>query len=122
MSLSTKPDYDTIPYGTETDRDLARRYGVSHATIVTQRNARGIEPVFPRHSKTIPTPRQREILRHIELFMESHHGQVPTRRELCWLSGIGSTNGVTDHLEALGRKGYVIRDRGHFVPIKGADE
>jgi repressor LexA len=27
------------------------------------------------------------------------------------LSGIGSTNGVTDHLKALERKGYIQRER-----------
>lgn len=34
---------------------------------------------------------------------------APTVRELCALTGIASTNGVSDHLRSLIRKGYLER-------------
>lgn len=55
-----------------------------------------------------PTPRQLEVLRAI-------HGEIvrngwpPTIRELGRLLGIGSTNGVNDHLKALERRGWLVR-------------
>lgn len=56
------------------------------------------------------TPRQSEILDvirgHVRL-----HGFPPTIRELGALVGIGSTNGVDEHLKAIERKGYIARPR-----------
>lgn len=52
------------------------------------------------------TDRQRQCLN----FIQSHiaeHSMPPTRREIGAAMGITSTNGVTDHLTALQRKGYI---------------
>jgi repressor LexA len=54
------------------------------------------------------SPRQREILD----FLVSHIDQTgvfPSYREIGRALGIGSTNGVSDHLKALEKKGYVER-------------
>lgn len=52
------------------------------------------------------TPRQAEVLscirRHIEEF-----GWPPTYREICAKLGVTGTNGVSEHLRALKRKGFV---------------
>lgn len=54
------------------------------------------------------TPRQDAILGHIiRYLLENHHG--PSIREIGATMGIASTNGVSDHLRALIRKGYVAR-------------
>jgi SOS-response transcriptional repressor LexA len=45
-------------------------------------------------------------------FIRSHlaiHGSPPTLREIGARMGIGSTNGVNDHLRALERKGFIAR-------------
>lgn len=68
------------------------------------------------------TSRQREILAWIEQFQEDHYGQVPTFREIGLGVGIASTNRVNDVLMILERKGYVIHDRHHYVPIKSSEE
>lgn len=52
-----------------------------------------------------PTLRQVEVLRAIARL--SAGGVPPTRRELGRALGIRSTNGVTDHLVALARRGLV---------------
>lgn len=57
-----------------------------------------------------PTLRQLEILRAIEGYRRSH-GFAPSIREIGELAGIGSTNGVADHLRALQRKGLLARER-----------
>lgn len=55
------------------------------------------------------TARQREMLEQIErLILE--RGYAPTLRELCAAMHIESTNGVSEHLVALERKGYIVRD------------
>lgn len=54
------------------------------------------------------TPRQWSALRAIVISIVSE-GRPPTLRELGQWLGIGSTNGVADHLKALERKGYVER-------------
>lgn len=54
------------------------------------------------------TPRQWSTLRAIVVSIVTR-GMPPTLRELGDELGIGSTNGVADHLEALERKGYVER-------------
>lgn len=57
------------------------------------------------------TDRQREAYR---IIVESLRGtgRPPTLREIGDQMGIGSTNGVNDHLTALERKGWVTRDEG----------
>jgi repressor LexA len=54
------------------------------------------------------TYRQTEILRWIESFIASR-GYPPTLREIGKGVGIASTNGVTDHLKYIERKGWILR-------------
>lgn len=64
------------------------------------------------------TQRQQEVLSFIATRTEKD-GFPPTIREIGDHLGIGSTNGVNDHLKALERKGYLQRSlgksRGLFV-------
>ncbi len=55
------------------------------------------------------TARQLQVLNAIRGFIEDH-GYPPSIRELGLIVGIKSTNGVSDHLKALERKGYLTRD------------
>ena len=57
------------------------------------------------------TARQSEVLAAIRAFTKEHN-YSPTFRELANVLGIESTNGVTVHLKALERKGYVTREPG----------
>lgn len=57
------------------------------------------------------TERQKQVLEQIVLANEAH-GYPPTLREIGRMLGIHSTNGVSDHVKALIRKGYLQR-RGH---------
>ena len=57
------------------------------------------------------TPRQREILAFVQKF-SGERGFPPTMREIAAHFGIRSLNGVSDHLGALERKGYVERQPG----------
>jgi repressor LexA len=54
------------------------------------------------------TARQQEVLDFIA-FKIGTDGFPPTIREIGDQLGIGSTNGVNDHLKALERKGYLLR-------------
>ena len=54
------------------------------------------------------TERQEQVLNAIREFI-TDHGYPPSIRELGALVGIRSTNGVSDHLKALERKGYLTR-------------
>lgn len=54
----------------------------------------------------MPTERQIAVLECIALFW-ARHGFAPALRELGYHLGIGSTNGVADHLKALERFGLV---------------
>lgn len=54
------------------------------------------------------TARQREVLETIVRLID-RDGYPPTVRELGAAIGMTSTNGVTDHLKALERKGYLQR-------------
>lgn len=54
------------------------------------------------------SPRQRDVLDVIESTI-AQRGMAPTVREIGEAVGIGSTNGVNDHLTALERKGYIRR-------------
>ncbi len=55
------------------------------------------------------TARQREAL---DIVVQSidERGYPPTLREIGERMGIRSTNGVNDHLKALERKGYLVRE------------
>jgi len=55
------------------------------------------------------TKRQRQVLDFIKLSIEER-GYPPTMREIGQHMHIRSTNGVNDHLKALERKGYVVRE------------
>lgn len=55
------------------------------------------------------TARQAQALQFIRSSIENQ-GYPPTLREIGKHMGIGSTNGVNDHLRALERKGYITRD------------
>jgi len=53
-------------------------------------------------------PRQRDVLNFIASTV-AHQGVPPTYREIGDALGIGSTNGVADHVKALVRKGYLAK-------------
>jgi repressor LexA len=55
------------------------------------------------------TARQREALDFITYCLDER-GYPPTLREIGEHMGIRSTNGVNDHLKALERKGYLLRE------------
>ena len=55
------------------------------------------------------TDRQQEILDFISTSI-TDRGYPPTIREIGVRMGIRSTNGVNDHLKALERKGFLVRD------------
>jgi repressor LexA len=55
------------------------------------------------------TARQREALDFITYCLDER-GYPPTLREIGEHMGIRSTNGVNDHLKALERKGYLVRE------------
>ncbi len=57
------------------------------------------------------SPRQREVLDMMVAFQEQH-GVCPSYREIGASLGINSTNGVSDHVRALERKGYLERIGG----------
>jgi len=55
------------------------------------------------------TNRQAEVLSVIRQSIEEH-GYAPSLREICKATGIGSTNGANDHIQALVRKGAITRE------------
>ena len=57
------------------------------------------------------TERQRELLAYLRAAIEQT-GVCPSYREIGQALGIQSTNGVSDHLKALERKGYIERVGG----------
>lgn len=57
------------------------------------------------------TERQKEILDYL-VRMVQEQGFPPTLREMMDHFGISSTNGITRHLEALEKKGWIHRDSG----------
>lgn len=63
------------------------------------------------------TRRQRMVLDVINKTM-SRRGYPPTIREIGEALGIRSTNGVNDHLKALEKKGYVLRDKSKSRGIR----
>ncbi len=60
------------------------------------------------HERPPLTARQQQVLQAIESFI-AEHGYPPSIREIGRLVGIRSTNGVSDHLKAIERKGYLTR-------------
>ncbi len=60
---------------------------------------------------TTLTPRQRSVLECIMGYVRAN-GYPPSIREMGAELGIGSLRGVTVHLDALARKGFIRRDRG----------
>jgi repressor LexA len=56
-------------------------------------------------------PRQREVLEYIAACLDQR-GIPPSFREIADALGIRSTNGVSDHIKALERKGYLEREKG----------
>lgn len=70
------------------------------------------------------TARQQNILDYLISFV-GEHGYPPSMREIGEFFGIRSTNGVSDHLRALERKGFISRSaqkgRGlQLLPKSGA--
>lgn len=63
------------------------------------------------HSQDDLTPRQRQVLTFINDYA-GRWGYPPSLREIAAYLGINGTLGVSKHLEALERKGY-LRRRGH---------
>lgn len=63
------------------------------------------------------TPRQSEALGIIMAHIRDH-GFPPSLREMGDQMGIASTNGVSDHLRVLERKGYIELQRGKSRAIK----
>lgn len=61
------------------------------------------------------SPRQRQMLDYILSTLEQT-GVPPTYRDIGKALGIKSTNGVSDHLKALERKGYIERVGGRGSP------
>lgn len=55
------------------------------------------------------TERQREVLQVIRAYT-AVHGYPPGFRDLAEELAVTSTNGISDHLNALERKGLVVRD------------
>ncbi len=61
------------------------------------------------------SPRQRDMLEFLIAHVDQT-GVVPSYREIGAALGIGSTNGVSDHIKALERKGYLERSGGRGSP------
>ncbi len=59
-------------------------------------------------ARTDLTPRQQNILDFVSEF-QGQHGFPPSIREIGEFFGIKSTNGVSDHLRALEKKGFLNR-------------
>lgn len=57
------------------------------------------------------TDRQQDILDFIVEEIQ-RQGYPPTLREICTQFGISSTQGVRRHIDALEKKGYIVRDSG----------
>lgn len=66
-------------------------------------------PPEPHSGKPPLTLRQQQALDYITSCL-SECGYPPTLREIGEHMGIRSTNGVNDHLKALERKGYLVRE------------
>lgn len=58
------------------------------------------------------TPRQNEVLQFLECYL-AQHGYPPTMRDIAAHLRISGTLGVSKHLTALEKKGYIRRDPGN---------
>jgi SOS-response transcriptional repressor LexA len=67
------------------------------------------------------TQRQQSILDFVVAFLRER-GYPPTLREIGANLGIKSTNGVSDHLRALERKGYIVRSSMLSRGIRPVDD
>lgn len=65
-------------------------------------------PGLPAAKRGDLTPRQQNILDFVTEF-QGQHGFPPSIREIGEFFGIKSTNGVSDHLRALEKKGFLNR-------------
>lgn len=63
------------------------------------------------------TNKQQRIFEHILMFRESH-GYCTTVREIMAEFGIASPHGVTCHLAALRRKGYITWEAGQARTLR----
>jgi len=63
------------------------------------------------------TTRQKEILEYMENFTQDC-GYPPTVREICKATGLKSPRSVSQHLQALERKGYIQRGRDKSRAIR----
>jgi len=63
------------------------------------------------------TDRQKEILEFMESFVRDN-GYPPTVREMCKATGLKSPRSVSQHLQALERKGYIERGRDKSRAIR----
>lgn len=63
------------------------------------------------------TAKQRTVLLFLWEYSEKH-GFPPTIREICTELNISSTNGANDHLKALEKKGFIVRDTGKSRAIR----
>ena len=63
------------------------------------------------------TSRQKEILDFMEAFTVEE-GYPPTVREICKATGLKSPRSVSQHLQALERKGYIERGRDKSRAIR----
>lgn len=76
---------------------------------MTERTAEPTAQPAPRDSRKPLTQRQFDVLMFV-IDSIRDRGYAPTLREIGEKMEIASTNGVTDHLIALERKGYIRRD------------
>jgi repressor LexA len=66
------------------------------------------------------TPRQQQIYDYLCSHLEDH-GYPPTLREICAEFSMRSTRAASDHLQALERKGFIVRhrDRSRGIELRG---
>lgn len=67
------------------------------------------------------TPRQAKVLRFVRDFVR-RHGYAPSVREVAAAMRIGTPKGAADHLKALARKGYLVRDAGRSRALRVVGE
>lgn len=63
-------------------------------------------------NKITLTKRQNDVFRFLKDYRQ-RHGFPPTIQEICQHFGFASTNGVSQILNALERKGHIIRQKSH---------
>ena len=77
--------------------------------------------MIPSSERKRLTARQRELYEFVLRYSRAH-GRAPTIREIGAACSIPSTNGVTDHLKAIERKGYLRRDPASVRGIEVVDD